>query len=227
MLKIIPPLFPVLLIALFLLPACTSSNSSSDKYAYLRKTNKNIPKTVREPYEVVDIAILDTARSSSSPKTQTKTQTPTKTNPQSPSKTETPSKTQSNPSLSTIAIQQVLQAAKSYLGTPYQYGGTSQQGIDCSGLVFASYLSIDKKLPRTSRALAEIGQVVTKEQILTGDLVFFSSRNDGNINHVGLVTQVEGPQISFIHATVSKGVREDRLDVGYWQVRFVKGVRIE
>lgn len=165
---------------------------------------------MNEPFEVVDIAVLDTASKSGEP---VEVIIPREDTP-------------IDISLPAKSVLTVLEVAKSYLGTPYLYGGTSRQGIDCSGLVFASYLSIEMTLPRTSRALAKIGESIKLKKIQPGDLVFFSSRMDGNINHVGLVTQVNGDEISFIHATVSKGVREDRLDVGYWNQRFMKAVRV-
>ena len=207
------PLACLTLSLLLLQTSCLSlRKKSNDDYAYLRKKVVTTPPTGPvEPYEVVDIAILDTATA------------PTQSDhPILPPEVTTPLPTD----LPTTAILTVLQVAKSYMGTPYQYGGTSKTGIDCSGLVFSSFLSIEMTLPRTSRALAEAGEPIKPKKIKEGDLVFFSSRNDGNINHVGLVTAVAGAEVSFIHATVSKGVREDRLDVGYWSERFIKAVRV-
>lgn len=215
--------FGILLSVMLLATACQSSRKTSDPYGYLRRGNKRLtPKTPQEPYEIVDIAVLDTAK--------TQTQTPTHT--QTPTPTPTPSNTKPKVDppieigLPAKSILVILSEARSYIGTPYLYGGTSKQGIDCSGLVFASYLSIEMTVPRTSRALAVTGKNIKRKKIKPGDLIFFSSRMDGKINHVGMATQVNGTEIRFIHATVSKGVREDRLDVGYWSERFMKAGRV-
>lgn len=118
----------------------------------------------------------------------------------------------------------VINTAKSYLGTPYRFGGLSQQGIDCSGLVYLSYQSINKQLPRNSQALAQTGRPVPRSQLQPGDLVFFDAKRGQTINHVGLVVEREGEEIAFIHATTSAGVRIDRLSDPYWETRFLGGV---
>ncbi|MEP2509972.1 MAG: NlpC/P60 family protein, partial [Reichenbachiella sp.] len=49
-------------------------------------------------------------------------------------------------------IQNVVQTAYSYKGTPYKYGGSSKKGIDCSALVQNSFASAGYKIPRTAQA---------------------------------------------------------------------------
>lgn len=117
-------------------------------------------------------------------------------------------------------IQKVLGEAKSYLGVPYRYGGINHNGIDCSGLARNSYKAIGVELPRSSKEQASYGTPVKRDRLRPGDLVFFSAKNDGRIDHVGIVSQVKGEEVSFIHATTRSGVRFDRLDVGYWKNLF-------
>ncbi len=141
-------------------------------------------------------------------------------------KTNPPTST-SGSSRNTKEVGIVVNTAKSYVGTPYKYGGMSKRGMDCSGLVYTSYQAIDKELPRTAAQLAETGKKVSRQQLQNGDLVFFNAKGSGNkINHVGLVVSVKGNEIQFIHSTTSRGVRIDNLGDSYWSPRFRKAVRI-
>jgi cell wall-associated NlpC family hydrolase len=64
-------------------------------------------------------------------------------------------------------------------------------------------------------------------QVTRGDLLFFKIGKKGkNINHVGLVVEVDGEEIKFIHSTSSRGVIVSSLREGYWNYSFVKATRI-
>lgn len=118
----------------------------------------------------------------------------------------------------------VIETAKSYIGTPYRYGGMSRLGVDCSGLMCLSYQSVNKSLPRTSKAMADSGRKVDKEELEPGHLVFFDAKNGHNINHVGMVVASANGEVQFIHASSSAGVRIDRLEDPYWNKRFRRAV---
>ncbi len=122
-------------------------------------------------------------------------------------------------------LDRVLKEAKTYLGVPYRYGGINRNGIDCSGLIANAYQTIDIPLPRSSKAQSEFGIKVNRNSLAPGDLVFFDSKGNGKINHVGMVTEVVDGEVTFIHATTSQGVRYDRLDKGYWVNKYVTGRR--
>jgi probable lipoprotein NlpC len=128
---------------------------------------------------------------------------------------------------SSVSATSIVSMAKTFLGTPYASGGTSKEGTDCSGLVYACFSAAGIKLPRTSRDMAEFGTPVEdKKDIRMGDLVFFDSNNAGKINHVGMVINVAVTDANFIHASSSKGVIESALMTGYWQDKHRKTVRI-
>lgn len=118
----------------------------------------------------------------------------------------------------------IIETARSYLGTPYRYGGMSRLGVDCSGLMCLSYQAVNKSLPRTSKAMAESGRTVTKEELEPGHLVFFDAKNGHSINHVGMVVASANGEVQFIHASSSAGVRIDRLEDPYWSKRFRRAV---
>ncbi|MDX2287116.1 MAG: C40 family peptidase [Bacteroidia bacterium] len=122
--------------------------------------------------------------------------------------------------------REVIRTAMSYKGTPYKYGGTSRKGMDCSGLVFTSFQSVGKTLPRSSSAMAQAGKAIQVKQAQPGDLLFFASNGGTRINHVGLVVSARRDRTEFIHATTKDGVRTDILQDGYWDKRFRKAVTV-
>ncbi|CAM3812820.1 C40 family peptidase [Pontibacter korlensis] len=122
-------------------------------------------------------------------------------------------------------VATVIQAARSYTGVPYRWGGTTRVGMDCSGLLCTSFQSIDVALPRTSEEQSRYGSEVKPKDLREGDLVFFGE-SKRNITHVGMVTEVIGPnEVRFIHASTSLGVIENNLYAEHYQKIFIKAVR--
>lgn len=121
---------------------------------------------------------------------------------------------------------QVVEVARSYIGVPYKLGGMDRRGMDCSGLVCRVYHeAANLSLPRTADAQAQQGQPI-KGKLQPGDLVFFQEPRAKKITHVGIVSRVEKEAVYFIHASTSKGVREDRLNDPYWQKRYAGARRL-
>lgn len=108
-----------------------------------------------------------------------------------------------------VSSDVVLASARSYIHAPYQWGGRSLAGIDCSGLVQMAYKMIGMALPRDAADQALEGQEVHfLAEAKPGDLIFFDNA-EGRIVHVGIYSG--GQQI--LHATDSTGrVVEDRID---------------
>ncbi len=80
-------------------------------------------------------------------------------------------------------IETVLRTARSALGKPYVYGGTSPAtGFDCSGLTQYAFRSAGLTLPRISAQQARAGIAVPYSQLRPGDLVAFYSP----VSHVGI-----------------------------------------
>lgn len=125
-------------------------------------------------------------------------------------------------------VDEVIRAARAYLGTPYKYGGTTRAGMDCSGLLLNSFRAIDVTLPRRSVDQSKIGKEVRLDELRPGDLVFFATgRKKNQITHVGLVTECRSrDDIRFIHASTSLGVVETSIFTDYYKKRFSTARRV-
>ncbi len=122
---------------------------------------------------------------------------------------------------------QIIHTALTYTGVRYKFGGTSRQGLDCSGLLYLAFGEHDFQLPRISYQMAEEGKSIHVNRVEKGDLLFFkTTKKAKKINHVGLVVAVEGDEIRFIHSTSSRGVIVSSLREGYWNYAFVKATRV-
>ncbi|QLE00660.1 C40 family peptidase [Galbibacter sp. BG1] len=121
----------------------------------------------------------------------------------------------------------IIKTALSYNGTPYKYGGTTKRGMDCSGLIYTSFKENDIALQRASYMMATQGKKIKVKDVEEGDLLFFTTnKNSRRINHVGLVVEVKGKDIQFIHSTTSRGVLVSSLSEGYWSYAFNHARRI-
>jgi probable lipoprotein NlpC len=103
----------------------------------------------------------------------------------------------------------------------YKKGGLSKRGIDCSGLVYITYLSkFEIKLPRTTEQMSHLGKKVSQNNLKPGDLVFFKTGLFSR--HVGIYLDKR----KFLHASTSVGVTISSLDNQYWKKNYWKSVRI-
>lgn len=113
-----------------------------------------------------------------------------------------------------------------WLGTPYRYGGTSQQGTDCSGFAYRLYQYVyGTDIGRQSSAdLMDQTKRVAKGNLREGDLVFFSIRNrrGGRASHVGVYLK-DG---YFAHATTQQGVIISSLSEPYYSRTYIGAGRV-
>jgi cell wall-associated NlpC family hydrolase len=123
-------------------------------------------------------------------------------------------------------VKQIIYTAMEYDGVKYKSGGTTTAGMDCSGLVTTVFKAYDISLPRSSNDMSKVGKKLKREEIQKGDLVFFRTNGRSVINHVGLVTEVKGDEIIFIHSSVQRGVIISSTKEPYYQRTFAQANRI-
>jgi cell wall-associated NlpC family hydrolase len=114
--------------------------------------------------------------------------------------------------------------AADWLGTRYRRGGMSRAAVDCSGFTNIIYKNVfGQQLDRVSTTIARNVResIIDKEDLLPGDMVFFSTFKKKYINHVGVYLG-DG---KFIHASIKKGVIISSLTEGYYSKAWRKGGR--
>jgi cell wall-associated NlpC family hydrolase len=134
-----------------------------------------------------------------------------------------PDVTRSSPAPAGGTRSEIVEYAKTFLGTPYRNGGTTRAGVDCSGLVTNVYRHFSVTLPRMSLGQSRAGEPVTLSSVQPGDLVFFKTTSSKPVSHVGIYIG----NGRFIHASTSaRSVRIDELDSDYFSKRFVTARRV-
>jgi cell wall-associated NlpC family hydrolase len=124
--------------------------------------------------------------------------------------------------------EQLIDAAADNLGVKYKYAGTTRAGYDCSGLIYTIFNAENITLPRNSFQQSKIGVVLNpkKDQAQKGDLIFFKTNKNREINHVGIVIEATDDEIKFIHSSTSKGVIISSTKEPYYQKTFVQINRV-
>ncbi len=123
---------------------------------------------------------------------------------------------------SASTANKVLSVAKSQIGTPYVWGGTTPSGFDCSGFMRYVYNQVGISLPRTTAEQYRVGQSVSKSNLQPGDLVFFETYQPG-ASHSGVYVGNN----QFVHASSSNGVSTSSInDPYYWGPRYLGAKRV-
>ena len=124
-------------------------------------------------------------------------------------------------------IENVIDTAFSFLGTPNKYGGIDKTGIDASALVYISISKNSKiQFPRIAQDMARYGKQITDpDKLKRGDLVFFFDTYE--INRIITSVGIYIGNGEFIHSSTSDGVTISQInDPYYWKNKFFYGTRI-
>ena len=92
-------------------------------------------------------------------------------------------------------------AFEHFLGSPYQWGGVTPWGVDCSGLIQTTFAARGVILPRDSAQQVLHGATVPLEAVQPGDLLFFIGELSSSITHVAFA----GDADTLIHSTLACG----------------------
>ena len=114
-------------------------------------------------------------------------------------------------SIKNIAL---LKKIDEWYATPYYYGGTTKNGVDCS------YFTLDVMqgvfnigLRRTAAEQYEQTSRINWEELKEGDLIFFKTEGPNKISHVGIYLSNN----KFVHSSVRNGVTISDLSEPYYQ----------
>ena len=131
-----------------------------------------------------------------------------------------------NPEKTSYLAEQLIHSATDKIGVKYKSGGITDEGFDCSGLMYNIFNLYHIKLPHSSLEQSKSGAVVERENIKKGDLIFFRTNGRKQINHVGIVIEITVDDIKFIHSSTSRGVIISSTTEPYYQKNFAQVNRI-
>lgn len=120
---------------------------------------------------------------------------------------------------------ELILTAQKYLGTPYVFGAKYGQTktMDCSSFTKTVFAEYGITLPRVSRDQAKEGTFVSKSNLQTGDLVFFTTVDSGkNIGHVGIYVG----NGNMIHTYGEGGVKFTSINKDWWADHYVTARRV-
>ena len=195
----------VMRLSVFLMSACLLSLTSG--CATRESTYSPQPSLSRSPYSNAQVA------------------TATSANNMQHSNVVTPAERYNNVAATVEQYNNVVTTAKSAIGIPYRFGGSSPDtGFDCSGLVAWSYKQMGVRLPRLAKDQLYAGsKVLDRSELKAGDIVVFKGTSSPSGWHSGIYAG----NGNFVHSPrTGRHVTVSSLEDNYFARRFVGGTRV-
>jgi cell wall-associated NlpC family hydrolase len=127
-----------------------------------------------------------------------------------------------------LIAQDLIDYSRQFLHKPYRRGYKGPDFFDCSGFTSFIFKSFGYQLSPGCLTQVSQGIKIDREELRTGDLIFFKGRNAklNRVGHVGIVVSNDAGNITFIHAC-RRGVIMEELDQSvYYKPRYVTGLRV-
>lgn len=126
---------------------------------------------------------------------------------------------------STSRASSVISIGKQYLGRPYQFGAKAgqTQTFDCSSFTQYVFKRVGVNLPRSSTQQSHVGSYVSRSNLRTGDLVFFSIPGKPGVIHHVAIYMGNG---NLLQTYGAGGVRITNIQSGTWSSRYMTARRV-
>lgn len=126
-------------------------------------------------------------------------------------------------------VDSIIDYGKKFLGLRYRYGGTTEQGFDCSGYVSYIFKKFGYSLPTSSSAMATVGEKIDILSARKGDFIYFKGRStkSSRVGHVALIIQADSGQITMMHSCQRGVLIEKYNDSQYYKTRYIMCRRVE
>lgn len=192
----------------------TEQKQEQKKKSTIRFSSKVIEEETREDDKKVNVEEVKQRFSSA--------KTPAPAEKKNVAKEEPKKSEPAPPSSVAFERQKMMDAILAWMGTPYEYGGESKSGTDCSGFTRQIFReSAGMELPRRTEDQVKLGSSVQKDDLKFGDLIFFNTTGE-NPSHVGIYIGDD----MFAHASVSFGVTLSSMYSSYYKKRYTEARRV-
>jgi len=122
--------------------------------------------------------------------------------------------------LSVLERNNLVHYSYEFKGIPYKWGGSDENGFDCSGFTSHIFKRVGINLPRISGDQYKYAKTIHAKRAYMGDLVFFSEGE--KISHVGILVNQPDESKVMIHSASSKGISVVNIEMSdYWKNRIV------